>query len=94
MYIYVFLKLIFVTSLSIFAAGLNSAEYYDPRSNEWHLVACMSTRRSSVGVGVVAGTYQSVCGCVCFEVCELFTHYIFCDILCCNSSSVNGSVTK
>ena len=35
--------------------GLNSAEVYDPRLNEWRYVACMSTRRSSVGVGVVAG---------------------------------------
>ena len=35
--------------------GLNSAEVYDPRVNEWRYVACMSTRRSSVGVGVVSG---------------------------------------
>jgi len=35
--------------------GLNSAEVYDPRVNEWKYVACMSTRRSSVGVGVVTG---------------------------------------
>jgi len=35
--------------------GLNSAEMYDPRLNEWRYVTCMSTRRSSVGVGVVAG---------------------------------------
>jgi len=37
--------------------GLNSAEMYDPRVNEWRYVECMSTRRSSVGVGVVAGMY-------------------------------------
>ena len=35
--------------------GLNSAEMYDPRVNEWRYVTSMSTRRSSVGVGVVAG---------------------------------------
>jgi len=37
--------------------GLNSAEVYDPRVNEWKYVACMSTRRSSVGVGVVTGMF-------------------------------------
>lgn len=40
--------------------GLNSVESYDPRTNEWRLVASMSTRRSSVGVGVVGGKKKLV----------------------------------
>ena len=39
----------------VFMIGLNSMECYDPRINEWRFVASMSTRRSSVGVGVVGG---------------------------------------
>ncbi len=39
--------------------GLNTVECYNPRVNEWRLVAPMSTRRSSVGVGVVACKYSS-----------------------------------
>ena len=51
--------------------GLNSAEMYDPRLNEWRYVTCMSTRRSSVGVGVVAGpsVRPSVCLSVCLKAC-------------------------
>ena len=33
-------------------------ECYDPRNNEWRMVAAMSTRRSSVGVGVVGSKKQ------------------------------------
>ena len=49
--------------------GLNSAEVYDPRVNEWRLVASMSTRRSSVGVGVVAGPSLCLCLSICLSVC-------------------------
>lgn len=35
------------------STGLNSAEMYDPKTFEWRMIAPMSTRRSSVGVGVV-----------------------------------------
>lgn len=35
------------------STGLNSAEMFDPTSSEWVNIASMSTRRSSVGVGVV-----------------------------------------
>ena len=41
--------------LTCLFSGLNSAECYDPRSNSWKMVSPMSTRRSSVGVGVVNG---------------------------------------
>jgi len=43
-----------------YLSGLNSVECYDPRSNEWRMVASMSTRRSSVGVGVVNGKMPSL----------------------------------
>ncbi len=43
-------------------SGLNSVECYDPRNNEWRMVAPMSTRRSSVGVGVVGGLLYAVGG--------------------------------
>ena len=42
------------------STGLNSAEMYDPRSHEWRMIAPMSTRRSSVGVGVVNGLLYAV----------------------------------
>lgn len=42
------------------STGLNSAEMYDPRTQEWHMIACMSTRRSSVGVGVVNNLLYAV----------------------------------
>lgn len=42
------------------STGLNSAEMYDPRTHEWRMIAPMSTRRSSVGVGVVNGFLYAV----------------------------------
>jgi len=42
------------------SAGLNSAEVYDVRTREWRSIARMSTRRSSVGVGVVKGLLYAV----------------------------------
>lgn len=36
-------------------SGLNSAECFDVRCGEWRMIAPMSTRRSSVGVGVLNG---------------------------------------
>lgn len=35
--------------------GLDTAECYDVRCGEWRIISPMSTRRSSVGVGVVNG---------------------------------------
>lgn len=45
------------------STGLNSAEMYDPRTHEWRMIAPMSTRRSSVGVGVVNGLLYAVSLC-------------------------------
>lgn len=42
--------------------GLSSAEVYDPKTNTWTLIESMSTRRSSVGVGVVHGELYAVGG--------------------------------
>lgn len=44
----------FLKSVSV--AGLDTAECYDVRCGEWRIISPMSTRRSSVGVGVVNGT--------------------------------------
>ena len=43
------------------SVGLNSAEVYDPNVNEWRYITSMSTRRSSVGVGVVTGQSPYIC---------------------------------
>jgi len=40
----------------IICLGLDTAECYDIRTGEWRTISNMSTRRSSVGVGVVNGT--------------------------------------
>jgi len=40
--------------------GLNTAEKYDPSNQEWRAIAAMSTRRSSVGVGVLHGLIYAV----------------------------------
>lgn len=42
------------------SSGLNSAEMYDPKTREWRMISSMSTRRSSVGVGVVKGLLYAV----------------------------------
>lgn len=42
------------------STGLNSAEMYDSKTYEWRMIAPMSTRRSSVGVGVVSGFLYAV----------------------------------
>lgn len=42
------------------STGLNTAEMFDPRTQEWRTIASMSTRRSSVGVGVVNGLLYAV----------------------------------
>jgi len=45
------------------STGLNSAEMFDPHGkNEWINIAPMSTRRSSVGVGVVNSRLFAVGG--------------------------------
>lgn len=35
------------------STGLNSAEVFDPKLQEWRMIAAMSVRRSSVGVAVL-----------------------------------------
>lgn len=40
-------------------AGLSTIEAYNAKTDEWFHVLPMSTRRSSVGVGVVNGEYCS-----------------------------------
>ena len=45
--------------LFLFALGLNTAECLDVQTGEWRMIAAMSTRRSSVGVGVVRGRLES-----------------------------------
>lgn len=40
-------------------AGLSTIEAYNAKTDEWFHVLPMSTRRSSVGVGVVNGEYES-----------------------------------
>lgn len=42
------------------STGLNSAEMFDPRQQKWTMIASMSTRRSSVGVGVVNNLLYAV----------------------------------
>lgn len=39
-------------------AGLSTVEAYNAKTDEWFHVLPMSTRRSSVGVGVVNGEYN------------------------------------
>lgn len=48
------------------SSGLNTAEMFDPRTQEWKSIASMSTRRSSVGVGVVNGLLYAV-SCYLFK---------------------------
>lgn len=45
------------------STGLDSAEYFDVRTGQWKTVSNMSTRRSSVGVGVVGGEFHYVVIC-------------------------------
>lgn len=54
------------------STGLNSAEMYDPRTHEWRMIAPMSTRRSSVGVGVVNGLLYAVS--LCSVIAGLHSH--------------------
>ena len=37
------------------SSGLNTAEVFDPKVGEWRAILPMNTRRSSVGVAVLAG---------------------------------------
>ena len=50
---------IYVTCIYLPLTGLNSVECYDPSIDEWRTISNMSSRRSSVGVGVVKGETQS-----------------------------------
>ena len=43
--------------MSLLSAGLSTVEAYNSKTDEWFHVLPMSTRRSSVGVGVVNGDY-------------------------------------
>lgn len=42
------------------STGLSSAEMFNPVLNHWKFIAPMSSRRSSVGVGVVNGLLYAV----------------------------------
>ncbi|MPC51408.1 Ring canal kelch [Portunus trituberculatus] len=54
------------------STGLNSAEMYDSKAHEWRMIAPMSTRRSSVGVGVVSGLLYAVSSLWLKFLCVLF----------------------
>lgn len=41
-------------------SGLNSAEVFDCSTQEWRMISNMSTRRSSVGVGVLNNLLYAV----------------------------------
>lgn len=43
-------------------SGLSTIEAYNTKTDEWFHVLSMSTRRSSVGVGVVSGEYAAEIG--------------------------------
>lgn len=51
-------------------SGLSTVEAYNSKTDEWFHVLPMSTRRSSVGVGVVNGEYKYksyfINGCISF----------------------------
>lgn len=51
--------------------GLDSAEYFDPRTGEWKTISCMSVRRSSVGVGVVGSKSLIIIFLLKTELCLL-----------------------
>ena len=42
-------------SIFLLSSGLDTAEYFDVKAGHWKAMSSMSTRRSSVGVGVVGG---------------------------------------
>lgn len=46
----------------IFLKGLISAEVYNPKTGSWSMIESMSSRRSSVGVGVVSNELYAVGG--------------------------------
>jgi Kelch motif. len=77
------------------STGLNSAEMYDPRTHEWRMIAPMSTRRSSVGVGVVNGLLYAVSYyCVmamAFLVLDLLV--CFCGFYCHSEREVCNAIT-
>jgi kelch-like protein 2/3 len=45
--------------MPVSSAGLSTVEAYNSKTDEWFHVLPMSTRRSSVGVGVVNGDYMT-----------------------------------
>ena len=57
--------MVILVLLCVFA-GLSTIEAYNTKTDEWFHVLPMSTRRSSVGVGVVNGEYRSLFS---FTVC-------------------------
>lgn len=46
----------------IFLKGLISAEVFNPKTGTWRMIESMSSRRSSVGVGVVSNELYAVGG--------------------------------
>lgn len=69
--------LTFNDTLSI---GLSSAERYDPKTDTWTMIESMSTRRSSVGVGVLCNQLYAVGGklSLMFEFVQLI---LFCFVV-------------
>jgi len=60
--------------------GLNSAECFDVHTGEWKMISPMSTRRSSVGVGVLnsrcssnTGSLQELQECINYTYKDLHT---------------------
>lgn len=60
-------------------SGLSTIEAYNTKTDEWFHVQPMSTRRSSVGVGVVNGEYAAEISVafknenyLCLNVCLFF----------------------
>lgn len=51
--------MVFLLHVLCVFAGLSTIEAYNAKTDEWFHVLPMSTRRSSVGVGVVNGEYSS-----------------------------------
>lgn len=64
---YIIVYVCFLAYFLCVFAGLSTVEAYNAKTDEWFHVLPMSTRRSSVGVGVVNGEYNSqfsITGCI------------------------------
>lgn len=68
----------------IFLKGLISAEVFNPKTGTWRMIESMSSRRSSVGVGVVSNELYAVGGNIYEQLFKYF-HLFNCDfgLSCC-----------